>query len=615
MNFSIGCNYWASNAGMYMWRRFDEDVIARDLDMLTAEGVDTIRIFPLWPDFQPVTDALVGSHHTHHLRVNDQPLATPAGLDPLMLERFGRVLDMAEERGLKVIVALITGWMSGRLFVPPLLMNKNPLTDPLAVVWECKFIREFIPHFKDRDCIVAWEPGNECNCLTTALRDRAITPEQAELWLSAITGAIRSSDSSRPIYAGLYINDLDSPWSVTMTREYVDMQTTHPYPLFTPFCSKESILTMRSALHSAAQSAMYMGVTDQPCLVEEIGTLGATVLSDDYSAEYLEKSLFSSLQYDTSGYLWWCGFDQDKFDFPPYDGAAVEQTLGLAYSDGKPKEILRKMGEMSRAVKAVGELSPAKKDAVVILCDPENSWKHSYGAFCLAAQAGATVEFSYKSGRLKDSDRYIIPSLGKDTQLKFIYELIEKIEAGAKLLITYDGGHTAPFERLTGLRVRGREMAGKTFTFELSGKRLTVPTEKSLVFTPAEAEVLARSGEDIVLTKHRLGKGEVYFLNAPLECAYTTAYKPYESELCEVYKLFFGDVNRPLTLDTALASVTYHECDAGEVKVLITKYTDETIIGCSIGDGYKVKATYNCDFANNSLQFKGNYAYILLCKG
>ena len=30
MSFLIGCNYWASNAGIEMWRQFDADVIRRD---------------------------------------------------------------------------------------------------------------------------------------------------------------------------------------------------------------------------------------------------------------------------------------------------------------------------------------------------------------------------------------------------------------------------------------------------------------------------------------------------------------------------------------------------------------------------------------------------------
>ncbi len=41
-----------------------------------------------------------------------------SGVSPEMLRRFGVVLDLAEQYHFKVIVGLITGWMSGELFVP-----------------------------------------------------------------------------------------------------------------------------------------------------------------------------------------------------------------------------------------------------------------------------------------------------------------------------------------------------------------------------------------------------------------------------------------------------------------------------------------------------------------
>ena len=612
-NFAIGVNYWSSNAGAYTWRMFDEEIVKKDFDLLKENGIDTIRVFPVWSDFQPIEDAFVGSHHTHHIRMNDQPLKTEAGLDPEMLRRFGVMLDLAEERGFKVIVALLTGWMSGRLFVPYLLHNKNPLTDPFAIVWECKFIKEFIPHFKDRKCIIAWEPGNECNCLTTATKDRAITPDQAELWITAISGAIRSQDPTRPVYSGLYSNDLESPWNILMMANHVDVQTTHPYPLFTPFCSVEGLTNMRSALHSAAQNTLYSAVTRQPSMVEEVGTLGATVISDKFTPEYYEKSLWSSLQYGSTGFLWWCAFDQDHLDFPPYDGAAIEQTLGLAYSDSTPKPVLKKVLEMSRAVEALPELTPAKTDATVILTDPEHCWKHTYGAFCMAAQAGATLDFMYKTEALRDAERYIIPSLSKDCQLKFSRDLVAKVEAGAKLLISYDGGHITPFEKLTGLKVFGREMSRRVMTSEISGKKFSIPTEKNLVLVPETAEVVLKSGEDILLTKNKLGLGEVWFLNAPIEMAYTASYYPENTALFEVYKLFFGDLKKPISFNSSKLSVTYHEC-GDTTNVLITRFDDRTEIPYALADGYTVKSAKFCEIVNNTVHFNGFYAALELSK-
>ena len=60
-DFIVGCNYWASNAGMRTWEMFDESVIDKDFATLSENGVDTIRVFPTWDAFQQVEDLRVNA--------------------------------------------------------------------------------------------------------------------------------------------------------------------------------------------------------------------------------------------------------------------------------------------------------------------------------------------------------------------------------------------------------------------------------------------------------------------------------------------------------------------------------------------------------------------------
>ena len=53
--FLIGCNYWSSQSGISMWRDQSESAIEQDLAALKDAGMNTVRIFPLWSDFQPVS--------------------------------------------------------------------------------------------------------------------------------------------------------------------------------------------------------------------------------------------------------------------------------------------------------------------------------------------------------------------------------------------------------------------------------------------------------------------------------------------------------------------------------------------------------------------------------
>lgn len=611
-NFAIGCNYWASNAGMYMWREFDAEVVEKDFALLASYGVDTLRVFPLWTDFQPVEQLYV-SRKIYMERTDEQPLATYGGLSEKQLQNFSVMLDLAEKYNLKLIVALMTGWMSGRYFCPDIVRHENPLTSAKAIVWETRFISEFVPRFKNRECIVAWEPGNECNVMDGTLPWRGVSRDQAELWLATITNAIRVADNTRPIYAGMHGLVVGGTWDFDMVSHYTDMQTTHPYPAFTPFCDIETITSYRAALHAAAESVYYAGVSNQLCMVEEIGTFNQMLLGDEYTPEYLEKSLFSSFQYAATGYLWWCGFDL-KLEFAPYDTTGIERDLGLANDKGEPKPIIKKMKEMKGVVTEIGDLPAFEKDAVVILTTEPDSWKNAYGAFCMAAQAGYSVDFMTKTQAFKKSDFYIIPSLNMDLRLKWLPKLVKEIEDGATLLLTYNSGYFDNFEKLMGLKVRGREAVRKQKPFTLNGKEITIASDVDLHLVANTAEVLATCNGNIMLARNKVGKGYVYFLNGAPENVYTESYLPYESNLNEIYAYVLQDIQKPIRLCSKQCTTTYHRLENGDVAVLVTRFDENTEIAFTLFDKYRIKDTKYCKVKDNKICFESFYAYLMLTK-
>jgi endo-1,4-beta-mannosidase len=196
-SFVLGCNYWASHAGTRMWSDWRPDVVAKDLRLLADNGLQIIRIFPLWPDFQPISRLGSAWEPAKEFRFAEAPLPNDssgqAGLSEVMLERFAAFLDLAGREGLRCVVGLITGWMSGRLFVPPALSGRDPLTDPMSLQWQLRFVREFVGRFRQHSAICAWDLGNECNCMGNASR------EQAYVWTASIANAIRAADHSRPV--------------------------------------------------------------------------------------------------------------------------------------------------------------------------------------------------------------------------------------------------------------------------------------------------------------------------------------------------------------------------------------------------------------------------------
>ena len=204
MEFMLGCNYWASNAGVDMWRNWDENTIREDLKILSQYNMKCIRIFPVWREFQPIIPCYTNSAKFVEFRLEgDRYPENPYYLDEIMLERFDTICDICEEFGIKVIVGLITGFMSGRLHIPSALFGKDLFTDPTALLFQQRLVAGMVQRFKHRDIICAWDLGNECRGMGKAADDIVSTN-----WTGMITNTIRANDDSRPVISGLNVNSL-----------------------------------------------------------------------------------------------------------------------------------------------------------------------------------------------------------------------------------------------------------------------------------------------------------------------------------------------------------------------------------------------------------------------
>ena len=67
--FLLGVNYWASHAGVDMWRDWREDMVERDLEILSRYGVNTLRVFPNWKEFQCAEPMLGGDGKVREYRL------------------------------------------------------------------------------------------------------------------------------------------------------------------------------------------------------------------------------------------------------------------------------------------------------------------------------------------------------------------------------------------------------------------------------------------------------------------------------------------------------------------------------------------------------------------
>ena len=132
MNFLLGVNYWGRDFATDMWRRYDGTRIREELKLLGEYGVKAMRVFPNWRDFQPVDRAYAWrGQHGEYINVNTGMPVYDDGVDMQMIANFHDFCQAAEENGLQLVVSIVTGWMSGKLFTPPVLNGKNLICDPI----------------------------------------------------------------------------------------------------------------------------------------------------------------------------------------------------------------------------------------------------------------------------------------------------------------------------------------------------------------------------------------------------------------------------------------------------------------------------------------------------
>ena len=101
---------------MGWWSRFDLAEVEADFARIAACGLDSVRVFLTWEDFQPAPDRV----------------------DRWMLERLVRVADLAGGLGLALIPTLFTGHMSGVNRIVPLVTSESQKRSEAGIFkWSC----------------------------------------------------------------------------------------------------------------------------------------------------------------------------------------------------------------------------------------------------------------------------------------------------------------------------------------------------------------------------------------------------------------------------------------------------------------------------------------------
>lgn len=586
-----------------MWKNWDEEQVERDMQDLSEYGVKYLRVFPNWKDFQPVMPVYGGEGRIKEYMLEGcREPENPWYLDEVMLDRFGKFCTVAEKYGMKLIVGLITGWVSGRLFIPSALNGKNLCTDPVALKFELLMVRGIVSRFCDRDVIYAWNLGNECNCMS-----KVNTREEAMVWTAAVSNAIRAADPDRPVISGMHSLSVDrDAWRITDQADWNDILTTHPYAYFVPYCRNDPIDSIRTLMHGTCETMLYASVGKKPCLVEELGTLGPNICNDDISGSFMRLNLISNWANGSAGLLWWCAHEQLNLETPPYNWFMLERELGMLDINRRPKPILKEMKKFSDWLGTVDfELEAPVKDALILLTKEQDCWATAFMSFILGKQAGVTLDFLAPNLDIPDSAVYFMPSVHSGCPLyaRYYNQLLDKVYNGAVLYVSNGDAFFNKREEVFGASVISSEDTYDSGTFTFNGSVIPYERYCKVGIEPTTAQVLANDGNGKpIFTVNNFGKGKIYYLNFPLEDMLSRQNHAFDGGAYKIYEYVLKELLEKKTVRKLNSKVGVTE--NGSIATVINYSNEPVKTGLYLQNGKRIGHI-----------FRGNPDYLEPCDG
>lgn len=361
--FVLGVNYWPRRKAMYWWSNFDADEVREEFGIIASLGMNVVRLFLLWDDWQP----------------------SPNQVSAERLRDFGTVCDIATDNNLRLDVTFFTGHMSGPNWSPGWLLDahaspaspavrqvvsggqvvnsqyRSMFHDPEALDASRLLLRTVVSEYKDHPAIWMWNLGNEPDLFA-----HPHSAEAGQQWVKHMRDLIREIDPAHDVTCGLHVDSLLNDNGLQIHRVFTetDVAVMHGYPMYAPWAQNNLDSDFMPYL-----CALVTALSGKPCLAEEWGGCTAPpgedsqtwewtsyngwersqfMASEQALADYIAATLPKLQTVGSTGAIFWCyaDYSEDLWDRPPCDphGAIHERHFGLVRPDGTLKphaEVIR----------------------------------------------------------------------------------------------------------------------------------------------------------------------------------------------------------------------------------------------------------------------------------
>jgi endo-1,4-beta-mannosidase len=355
-DFTLGVNYWPRRKAMYWWPNFDAGEVREEFSVIREIGLNVVRLFLLWDDFQPEATS-VSKEAVDHLVT---------------------VADIAQENKLGLDVTFFTGHMSGPNWSPRWLLGGelpfkggnewirdivssgkpveqgyyNMFHHEEAIQAERLLLQTVVAALKDHNAIWMWNLANEPDLFAWPL-----TSDEGAAWVKQMVDLIKSIDPSHPVTIGLHGDGLHRDNGLRIDKVYknTDVAVMHSYPMYTPWARQP--LDPDFVPFTCAVTAALAG---KPILMEEFGGCTAQpgepthimkwtetngrpreqfMASEEDFAEFIRLTIPKLQDSGATGAMLWCYADYvpELWDLPPCNNSQHERFFGLVRPDGSLK--------------------------------------------------------------------------------------------------------------------------------------------------------------------------------------------------------------------------------------------------------------------------------------